>query len=282
MSDAYYDQIKKCHGSYEATVNGNEFVITMVLNDVPGADDMTQLWNALNDPKVPAIGTDRSDINEFLSGCWLRKIDADAISAHTFLMTLHYQHSPLNKTLVSASSQMNQIETNKDKDGNPVTLQYTYPADYGGTAPTAEEEALRGETKDQGGTVTKMVPEAVRVYQIREAVDPTNRANEWEGTLNQDPWALGAIGEWMITSITGENDNSLNNFPLRSWLNTYTFQRRIGGWNPEAIYSDVLTNEPVPDPVEDESIKTIPSYEFKNFTALEDYLFNPIISLNPT
>jgi hypothetical protein len=188
-------------------------------------------------------------------------------------VTLTYQQSQWGIVQIDAGSQLSQIQTTKylsgPNVGDNISTEYEYPSDYGGDKPTPEEENLRGATKEQGGTVTVMIGERSRIYTVREQIDPTVIAQGFENTVNDAVWWFGDPGTWLCTSIQGTSDNSgvLVATPTE-WINRYEFQYRSGGWNPEVVYSDVLTNEPVPDPVQDVGIKTIESYDTVDFEAL--------------
>jgi hypothetical protein len=279
MSTAFPYQIKGARGSYNAEINGFDFTVFIVLTEVVGSTDIDQLYNALTDGNVPLAGADLFDLTGIvpLTGCWLRKIDTGAISNGQMDLTLTYQQSQWGILQIDAGSQVSQVQTTKylsgPNAGNPATenikLEYTYPSDYGGDKPTEEEKGLRGATKEQGGTVQVLLPEPSRVYTVRQDLDPTTQASLFVGKVNNAVWFLGAARTWLCTSITGTSDNSgvLVTTPT-NWVNRYEFQFKSDGWDPEVVYSDVLTNEPVPDPVEDESIKTIESYDEVDFELM--------------
>ena len=264
---------KSAHGEYDVAINGYKFTIRQLLKNVPeiaSSDfkDVEKLYRALTDSNVPFAGSDLSSVDAALEGCWLRKIDSDAVDNNDVMITLHYQQSQWGIEQIFATSNLQQIDTNKDLNGDPVVLEYTYPADYGGTDPSEEEERLREATKEQGGTVSIQVPERGRTYVVRESNDPTSQAAVYEGTLNNALWFFGLAGTWLCTSITGQTDRSSFTAAPDEWVNTYVFQYRSGGWDPEAVYNDVLTGEPVPDPVDDESVVTVVSYDRTNFSNL--------------
>jgi hypothetical protein len=80
----------------------------------------------------------------------------------------------------------------------------------------------------------------------------------------------------MLTNITGTTDDSLQ-IPAE-WVNSYTFQFRSDGWDPDVVFTDSNTNEPVPDPVTTYpagpgntavgSIDLVLAYEETDFTLL--------------
>lgn len=268
MTTLYDNLIESANASYSAAINGMKFDVTYILDKVAGSSVFALLYNAMNDDNIPAIGTDPSAVDASLFGtgvvgCWARDIDAAVIGKSKVRVTLHYQHSPMNVVQVRAGSSLSQIMTNKDRAGNPITLEYTYPDDY------KHDDDLKGKTVTQGGTVTLLKPERVREYLIRETNDPDVVSESYEGRVNGVEFLGGAVGTWLCSSITGTNDNSNQSTP--SWVNTYMFQYREDGWNPEAAFSDKNTGDPPPDLVADTGIKTIDEYEIADFfTGLPD------------
>jgi hypothetical protein len=282
MSTAYLDNIKGARGSYDSSINGYEFTVTATLKGVDPAGeepiedyfDVRQIFAAINDNAIPLAGDDLGDpantnIPE-LEGCWLRKIDADPIGDGDFAITMTYQQSQWGILQIDVGSQLSQIETTKDKDGNNIELKYTYPGDYGGTEPSSEQTRLKetGELK-QGGTVTVFRPEGGRIYTVREGIDPALPQRLYEGKVNDEVWWGQPAGWWLCTSITGTSDNAGASvvIPL-TFINRYEFQVKLGGWNPDAVYSDDLTGDPVPDAAGPDSLKTVPEYESFDFTDL--------------
>ena len=247
MSTPYPFLTKNARGSYNTAINGYTFTTFLLLKGVAGITDAELIFNALNDPAVPVKGSNLSGIDPFLETCWLRDIGAEVIDQDNVRITLDWQQSPWGVLQIDAGAQLSQIETNLDISGEPITLEYTYPSDYGGTTPSAEEEALRDQTKEQGGSIVFQNPEHVRVYTVRQTLDPTDQAILFSGKTNDDLWQGGFAGTWLCTSITGTNDNSgIVAGVATSWINRYEFQFRQDGWDPQVVYSDDLTGKPVP------------------------------------
>lgn len=289
MSIAFPFQIEGCTGEFSSEINGYIFTVTIKLFEVPGANDIVQAFNSLVDNNVPLIGTDLWNdfgIDPDLEGCWLRNIKSTPLGDHQWRIVIQYQHSPFNaldRLQVSTQTQVNQENSNRGLPtgphplGEPVNTRYQYPATYGGSKPTQSQEDLRGEYTDlQGGTFSRLVPESTRTYTIREPQDGDAIAREFVGKVNDATWQAGGAGQWMLSSVTGATDDSLQS-PVE-WVNSYTFQYRSDGWQPEVVHVDELTNEPVPDPETSYagapdntnvgSIVSIDVYEAKDFTEL--------------
>ena len=280
MSDFSKDLLKGARSSYNTEINGYEVTASMILNDIQGDNDIEVGINAILDSRVPQAGFDLGDVHADLAGCWLRKIDQEIIgrakgtNLAIVKLTLNFQSSQWGILRVDAGNQLNQVQTNLDITGTPVLLEYRYPDDYGGTNPTTEEIDLQGQTKWQGGTVTVQKSENTRVYTVRQPIDPLWLAATYGGTTNAFTWFGGLPGTWLC-SIEGGSDNSGVSLDVPiEWVNRYTFQHKPDGWDPEAVYSDVLTAEPVPvgfnDPENPFAIKKVTSYIRTDFYELFD------------
>lgn len=276
MSEFLY-LLKGARGSYNTEINGYEFSTSMILNDIEGDNDITVGFNALTDSRVPLAGSDLSSVSSDLAGCWLREIDYEITGRSPdglaiVRLDLKFQSSRWGILRIDAGNQLNQVQTNLDIFGDPIVLEYTYPDDYGGTNPSEQEKELQGQTKEQGGTVTVQKSENTRVYTVREQVDPLVVAAAYGGTLNSFLWWGGEPGTWLC-SIEGGSDNSgvSVSIPIE-WINRYVFQYKAGGWDPEAVYSDVLTSEPVPvelfDVTNPDAMKKVESYLRTDFWDL--------------
>jgi len=283
MSNPYKYLIKGAKGRYNSQINGFEFTAFMILDNVPGSNDIEVEFNALVDPNVPLAGSDLSAIDSRLTGCWLRTIDAESLGKGQVKLTLVYQQSLFGISQIEESTRLSQVQTNRDVNGSPFNLTYIYRDDYGGDNPSAEQTRLRtAGLQTQGGTVTVLKPERLRVYTVREPVDPAVVNAAYGGRVNSTLWQNGEPGTWLL-SVTGSSDNSGVRLttPIE-WINRYEFQERIGGWDPTAVFSDQLTAEPVhdPDPLSGlhprtppvffEAIKQIPSYLTADFWDLFD------------
>jgi len=247
MSTAYPYRVEGASASFDSAINGYSFTVTIILDEVLGTNDVEQMYNALTDGNIPLIGSDLSGVSLDLTGCWLRKIDCLPIGDQQTRMTLVYQQSPFEQVQVSTQTQVSEVQSNKNRFGSAVNLRYLYPSNYGGETPTAREEELRGTYSGvQGGVFSVLVPESTRTYTVRQGIDGDQIARQYIGTVNDSLWQGGEAGTWMLSSVTGATDDSQQS-PL-NWVNSYTFQYKSDGWNPEIVYIDANTNEPVPDP----------------------------------
>lgn len=246
----------KASGAFTAERDGYEFTLEYILSNVSGTNSIAQMFNAMTDSKIPLTGSDLSDVDVRLAGCWLRSIRPEMISPGKVRLILHWAHNPANILVIEAGSSLNQVTTNKDKTATAISLEYEYPD------PNPLKPELAGVTVTQGGTFTKLVPERTLVYHLRELNSPQAFAHLFEGKVNDATWQSGAAGTWMCSSITGRSDNSGENFS-----NTYTFQYRKDGWDPEVVYIDPASGKP-PDDVTAAGQKIVATYDSFTFTDL--------------
>ena len=276
MSTWYPYKVKGASGSYDAEINGYSFNVSGVLKGVEGTNDIQQMYNAINDYNLPLAGVDLRGINSNLTGCWNREIECDAIGDGEFEIRIRYQHSPVNTVQgiqVRVNTQVSEVESNIDKNGDPINTVYKYPDDFGGDTPTPRQLELRDTySAEQGGTYSKMVPETTRTYELREPIDP-GTIKQYVNSTNSADWQdAGDKWKWMLVNISGSIDNSLQ--APQEWVNTYTFQYKIDGWKPEVVHH--VNNEPVPDPKENYSPDK-PAYEGGSkvtIDAYQEYNFN--------
>lgn len=247
----------KASGAASAEINGYRFTLVYILDQVGGSNAIAQIYNALNDPLIPAVGTDLSNIHTNLAGCWLRDYEAELLSPGMVKVTMRYQHSPVEEVQIEAGSSLNHISSNKDKNNDAITLQYEYPD------PFDPKPDMKGKTITQGGTFTKLVPERTLVYRLRETNSPQSFAKDYEGKVNNAAWQSGAAGTWLCASITGRSDNSGVDF-----VNTYAFQYREDGWDPEVALIDPITGKPPADLVANVGTKIVETYANADFTDM--------------
>jgi hypothetical protein len=279
MSTPFLYNIKGARGSYDTGINGWNFIVKATLKGVVGVGDdadVKQIYNSIIDNAIPVAGDDLGAATGIadLDGCWLRTIASEPLGVGEFSLTLTYQSSPWGILQVDVGSTLSQIETTNYQAGplspGSIAVFYEYPSDYGGTEPNGEQSRRRNTgLTEQGGTVTVFRPEGSRIYTVREGFDPAIPQHLYEGKVNDALWWGKAAREWLCTSITGTSDNAGVSvaIPL-TFVNRYEFQYRVGGWDPEVVYSDDLTGEPVPDPVDEVGRITVESYEEFDFEDL--------------
>ena len=202
---------------------------------------------------------------------WLRDIQVVPIGGSTpepdkFLVTLVYRSNPRQELKIESGATLSQITTSFDKDNNAVVLSYTYPASW------PPNDKFQNELITQSAEIDKLVPERTVTFRLREDIDPASIAETYVGKVNLYGWRGGDNGEWMCTGITGVSDNSGVFFD-----NAYSFQHRVGGFNPKMVFHDSSTGKPPPDvdaSAQPNAIKTPEMYDEVDFNILFDYDFS--------
>lgn len=171
-------------------------------------------------------------------------------------------------------------QTNVNYNGSPISVKYTYPADY-------PEEDRQGTEETTGAMINKLVPE-MNVEISRTEWGPTyggwpgddisktlmTKKSTYEGKINQGTFSpvpggdAAQQGSWLCTGI-----NAVTNDTGVTYDVTYSFAYRenysvdIGGtptaaegWDTVVVFVDPATGRPVPDPDAD-SMKVVQVYD---------------------
>lgn len=173
-----------------------------------------------------------------------RKVIFQNIEGSTFLLTL--------------SGSLQEIETAFDANGTQISLQHTY---------AAGDPELGGETITQGGTVRRLIPQAVATFQgsIR-TFSPDFYRRAYLGYMNSTAWFGDAAGTWLCMTVNWEPlDSSV--FPP-AYQFTFEFQWTPLGWNETAAFIDARTNIPPPSLVLNTGYKVVTTYLSTDFNAL--------------
>lgn len=211
----------------------------------------------------------------------LRQINPVSISTDAIEFNLVYrENSPIR---VTGTTSLSQESTNKDSEGNPIVLEYTYPEDYVDPN-TGALSSLAGKTVKQGGTVTKLIPETSFNYTRTESAGSSESYGltllalqaEYTGKVNKGSWILGPKTyleyTWLCAGITWDTQDGGKNYDV-----TYSFSyrpktinfedTRNNGWKTTINFVRVDGN-PAPDAVTGTSKKHIELYESIEFGPL--------------
>lgn len=235
-----------------------------------------KIIDALNTTGIPALGD--AHPSSSLEYCYLREaiptIEGKANDIVRIRLIYANATWPTERQQVNTlevGGALSQIQTNKDRFGNTITVGYTYPADY------AYDDALRGTFVETSGLVTKLVPERHIVKRRIEYSDPSLKADLYLGAVNSGPWSLdigAATGTWLCTQLEGvSNDGGL------TWVVTYAFQYRKDTWETTVTFIDPNTGRPPADLYtaaqaaadpdrSDVGIKDYEHYDIRNFNQL--------------
>jgi hypothetical protein len=227
-------------------------------------NDYRALFSALEAAGIPAVGSSPTgapnlqlvDRNPTIVEGEPSSVDVDLVYEHAAgknqaLGTPHY-----GTITYQVRAAVNQVESNTDVDGNPVTVSHTYPP---------EDPDFAGQTKVQGGQFQFFQPQTcLTVRGIFTTRYPWLMERYLIGGINETDWAGRGPGEWMCTGFSWT--------PLDGQSSKYEveieFQHNPGGWNPTVIFTDERTNRPPTGLVPGTGYKTVEKHRPVNFESV--------------
>ncbi len=164
---------------------------------------------------------------------------------------------------ISVSSTAQQIETMVDRDGDPITVEFTPP---GATV-----------AKVQGAVIHPDVAgETITLSETFQSFDPTAVTRVWTNATNDGPffYDLNAqAGEWRITFIGATLVDGFTS-PFATWRFSYQIVKKpeiitgiVGGHNPQVYFVDD-NGDPPAGLVAGDGYKTVPWYFEMDFSNL--------------
>ncbi len=128
---------------------------------------------------------------------------------------------------------LNQITTQRDRAGDPLTVNYTYPADY------ALDEGLRGKTVDQVGDVQVGMPAAtLRLAGRLIAQQGDDETAPRVGKINNEPFRGRPEGTWLCSN----GEFSPYYYGAAGGQSVFEFRFSLEhnefGWDPDKWYRD--------------------------------------------
>ena len=209
---------------------------------VPGVG-YEKLVNAVADTTdAPQIGDSHPDV----ATATLYEVQPISITATDIRCRFLYRDRWTDVN-ITVGATLIQEDTNVDRDGNAFRVGYTYPSDY------EPNEEWRDKEVFKGGTLSKLIPQNTRVFNIREQFNPDALSRVYTGTVNGLPWGGDFARQWLCTGITGVSaDGGLH------WDNTYSFQFKVEGWFARVVFTDPNTGDPPDDIIQDLVPQDIP------------------------
>ena len=236
-----------------ATASGAKFLTF-------GPVDTASLIQTAINAVIAVVGDRTSQCPNVPVPTFLQAFVPTILSADVVMVAIKYKGYPL--PVFEFDSNMNQVPTNKDINGNNITVQYTYPA----TQDFQFDPRLIGTTQTQGGLLSLPVPEPIYAIKWLVMSTPTHTTAtlymDWlkatyEGKINNAPWAFitGGISypkhSALIEKVSGRtSDGGL------TYEATMVFHVKptppggtSGGWDPQATYINAGDGMPPPDVV---------------------------------
>ena len=225
-----------------------------------GPVDMASLIQTALNAVIAVVGDRQSACPNVPVPTFLQTFIPTILSANVVMVAIKYKGYPL--PVYDFDSNISQVMTNKDINGNNITVQYTYPA----TQDFQFDPRLIGTTQTQGGLLSLPVPEPIYAIKWLVMSTPTNTTAtlymDWlkatyEGKINNAPWAFitGGISypkhSALIEKVSGRtSDGGL------TYEATMVFHVKptppggtSGGWDPQATYINAGDGMPPPDVV---------------------------------
>jgi len=220
-------------------------------------DGHAKIYAASTVSGMPILGA----LHPSVPYCYLMEKNAESIDSETVRFRLLYRTSRRLMDTIEVGGTLSQGETNLDINGNVMITTYTYPTDH-------PIENYRGLQKAQSEIVSKLLPEHSIVISRLEFANPSPRAKDYVGMVNDGAWSLdmsAAPRTWLCTGIVGRSpDNGV------TYTVTYSFQYRGDTWDVSILHTDPATGKPpseAGDP-SDTVLNTYQIYPVRNFNNL--------------
>jgi len=243
------------------TIDGWEFTRVAIVSEVVGVGH-ARIFAAAQ-ALIAVVGTIGAS-HPTVVACKLQEIVPSSVSTDSIKFSLVYKQEddpdqPTSATIEVGTS-LSQVETNKDANGEVISLSYTYPADY------ELDPKKRGKTVTQGGLISRLQPETSLVYKRVESTSPASKSKLYVGKVSLSGWALDPSAEdrtWLCMSITGSSDDN-----GVKWDVNHVFQHRADTWDQTVLFINPDDGKPPDDLVDDVGKKVIRVYKAINFDGL--------------
>ncbi len=205
-------------------------------------------------------------LENIVLNCPIVEIQPTAVTSDSVAFNIKYEQYDFHTTIYEMSGSVSQVETDKTVTDplNPVTVEYTYPADYEWNVD------LKSKTKTQTGTVSKLIPEpSITIKRTIAGVTWQSLLEDklfYEGTVNVGPWSVDLNAkpmQWLCVSlIATTNDNMI------TYDTQMTFLYRFDLWAETVRFIDPGTGQAPADLVSGTGYKTMAIYAMRDFDVL--------------
>lgn len=231
--------------------------------EVTGANDYQALNEALDEAGVPTVGGTLT--GSALTNLRLRRriprlvapktVDVDLVYEHFFNEGQSFDSPPGGFLSGEVRSNVNQVESNLDADGNTISVSHTYDSDH---------PKYGGQTKEQGGTIQFFQPERnLAIQGLKTTTHPWIMANRMVGAVNQTSWNGGDARTWMCVRASTRPLSLTGRYYM-----FYEFQYNQDTWDPTVVFIDPDTGKPPLNLVEGEGYKRIERAPAVRFEAV--------------
>lgn len=151
-----------------------------------------------------------------------------------------YQDVPTTTFKWEGSASLRQEQVSADYLGFPITVSYTYPANY------VFDEELRGKQVSQTGSVPVSIPIWRLTGRGLIATDaPLNVTREFIGRVNSDPWMGAPARTWLCQDVS-HKIYDISTSPI-TYEFTIVMECCLNTWEELVYFIDPKTNCPPSD-----------------------------------
>lgn len=202
-------------------------------------------------PALPLPGSVHPSLR--FSNLFLRERQLVAREGTIVQLEMYYRRRDVHETppgfnsVISGGTSLEQIETEKDRDGNQITVEH--------------------QGRKQGGRIHPLMPRReLHFERVETSQTPGSITDAYVGKVNLGVYQGGAEGTWLCTDIKFTLADITQ--PIPTWNFRYDFRHKGEGHDPDVWYVEADTGEPGVDLIEFVGKKKIPWYLTANFAAL--------------
>lgn len=220
--------------------------------------DYGSLFDAINATGVPNYGDSVTEASNLM----VTNKEAKMLDSTLAEVIVTYEPKDQIQRFAETSkanlrASLNQLPTNKDKDGDTTFVEHEFPGDD-------PDPLFAGLTKTQGGQWDKFSPQVALHFEGTQQVsDIVGLALSVMNKTNDATWMGGGAGTWMCTGVEADVNNS-GLSPI-DYLLKLEFQYNPDGWDPTIVYVDPRTGRPPVDLVPDTGFKVVAAYDRIDF-----------------
>jgi hypothetical protein len=245
---------------------GFNFIQRKMLVNGLTATDYSAMMDALTAAGVPVYGDVLTEApNLKLTTREVRMLDNKMAEVTLSYEPNVFQQKFEESAKASGEASLNQVQTNKDKNGDTITISHTYP-NLGNSLGEEPDADHANKTFTQGGQIDYLQPQLVLKFSgTMQSSNAVALALSVIGKVNDDTWMEGSAKQWLCTGCGFKVINSSAS-PIEYEFNL-EFQYNPDGWDPTVIFADDRTGKPPEGLVAGTGYKTVERYEPIDFDA---------------
>jgi len=197
---------------------------------------------------------------------YLEEFIPELLSTDVVQVRIVYKGYP--QIQIEFNGSLSTVQANLDANGDPITVEYTYPSDY------VLNERLRGQTIEQGVMVSRVIPEFTMSFKFTTvgsgpagtgADYVLNFCLSYLGCVNFGVWgsAPGAARTWLCENVRAISRDGGTTY---EW--TVVFHYRDSNWDTLVAFINPDDGKPPSDLLYAVGYKYIQTYETANFPPM--------------